>query len=96
MLRLHSSVFGVRTAEQSLSLPTTTGASLVVPQGDVVVIANMASHYDAELFTNPTVFKADRFVRDDGSFTAPKHILPFGGGTGMVRRQYICSSDEAV
>ena len=85
MLRLHSSVFGVRTAEQSLSLPTSNGTTLEVPHGDVLVIANMASHYDAALFPDPTVFKARRFVREDGSFTTPKHILHFGGGSGMVR-----------
>lgn len=43
MLRLHSSVLGVRTAEQPLSLPTRSGARFEVPKGDVLVIANMCA-----------------------------------------------------
>lgn len=41
MLRLHSSVLGVRTAEQPISLPTQSGERFEVPKGDVLVIANM-------------------------------------------------------
>ena len=86
VLRVHSSVFSLRIVKETVELPSSSGASVVVPSGSTLLVANMSGHDDARCFDDPDEFRPNRFVQPDGSFATSAFLRVWGGGPGQVRR----------
>ena len=62
----------------------TTVAGYKIPKGTLIFHNNLRLYNDPKTFSQPELFKPERFLNDDGKFVGEKkfpHFLPFGGGT---------------
>ena len=61
-LRLCINSLTLRHAMTSFELKLTNGATVSIREGDQVVLAPTLTHFDEEIYPNPTVFQWDRFL----------------------------------
>lgn len=61
-LRLCIASLTLRHAMTSFDLKLTNGATVSIRKGDQVVLAPTLTHFDEEIYPNPTVFQWDRFL----------------------------------
>lgn len=56
------------------------GTDLVLPIGSMVYVPVTGLHMDPDYFEDPTVFKPERFDKDNSPPIKPYTFLPFGEG----------------
>ncbi|RXN06090.1 syntenin-1 [Labeo rohita] len=79
----------IRVASEDFTLTLDSGQTAALRKGDYIALYPQLIHLDPEIYPNPTEFKYDRFLDDDGQRKSNffknerrlKHfLLPFGSG----------------
>lgn len=69
--------------------------SYVIPAGTLVIPNVNSVHLDPKLWANPSEFRPDRFLSDDGSLVKNSALMPFFIGTFIRSLKYISNYREA-
>lgn len=95
-LRHDGSAYTVRQAMQDVTLQSDTPGvqPFKVRNGELVFLCAAAGTFDPNLFENPEIFQADRFIKENGHFSAPTTIRPFGAGPGVCKGRAFVIAQE--
>ena len=61
----------------------TTICGYTIPKGAIIMSNKWAIHHDPELWSDPEVFKPERFLDNDGKFRPSPEVIPFGIGKAI-------------
>ena len=95
VLRVHSSTFSMRLAKDDIELPSSSGQSTTVRKGELILVANMAAHYDDDCFEGADEFRPNRFVQADGTCASSSHLRVWGAGAGICKGRVFAQFNEA-
>ena len=84
-MRFSNSVMSMRVATQDSELELTDGRNIHIEEGEFVAMYSRASHFDPDIYENPTEFIADRFIDKKKAFykngeKIKDQVTIFGGG----------------
>lgn len=69
-----------------LASQTTTLAGYTIPKGTMLVPLQWAIHLDPASWDDPSEFRPERFLGEDGALLKPQGFIPFQ--TGKLKRKY--------
>ena len=103
-MRLTAGPMNGRFATTDFTFPLDAGGALDIKAGDEFLLYPRHTHFDAEIFADPTAFRFDRFVDDRGRSTTftkggrrlTMPYLPFGGGVSMCPGRFFARNEIKV
>jgi cytochrome P450 len=103
-LRLASGPMNGRRATESFDFELAAGGTIAFREGEDILLYPRHTHFDPEVFEDPTAFRFDRFVDARGRaaqfakngqrLTMP--FLPFGGGATMCPGRFFARNEIKV
>ncbi|EJD35640.1 614/534 cytochrome P450 [Auricularia subglabra TFB-10046 SS5] len=83
-----------KTSAEDTTLPTSTGESIVVPQGTLLALDFLGLHHNTKYWTEPEKFDPSRFLKPDWPREA---FFPFSGGVrSCLGRRFFESEAVAI
>jgi len=84
----------MRLAKDEIELASSSGQSATVRKGELILVANMAAHYDDDCFEGADEFRPNRFVQADGTFASSSHLRVWGAGQGICKGRVFAQFNE--
>ncbi|OCH87214.1 cytochrome P450 [Obba rivulosa] len=90
VLRLSTLTTAFREVVESFEITGYDGRPYIVPKGDLVALDVRSIHINPVFFTEPHVFKADRFLSTEGQERSygRRKLIPWGGGKHMCKGRH--------
>ena len=75
----------ISTSVPNRPLKTTTFRGYRIPKSYNVMYNIIGIHMDPQFFPNPTQFRPERFLMEDGKFKRIEQFMPFGTGKNIIQ-----------
>lgn len=97
-MRMSNSVMSMRLCEEDCEVSLHDGRTLSIKEGEYFSMYSRASHFDSEIYENPTEFQAERFIDKRKKFYKDgKPLLDqlsiFGGGESKCPGRFFAVSE---
>ncbi|KAJ3595976.1 hypothetical protein NHX12_002385 [Muraenolepis orangiensis] len=100
-LRLSSASMNIRVAQQDFTLQLDKQHAVAVRRGDFIALYPQMMHMDPEIFTEPQVYKYDRFIEDGREKTdffkrgqkLKFYRMPFGSGSSICPGRFFAINE---
>ncbi|XP_066537209.1 cytochrome P450 7A1 [Hoplias malabaricus] len=101
-LRLSSASIMIRVANDDFTLTLDSGQTAAIRKGDYIALYPQLIHMDPEIYPNPTEFKFDRFLDEDGQRRnqyfkndreLKNYLMPFGSGASKCPGRFFAMNE---